>query len=216
MASFPDWAVLRRGIVGFDCHRYRRLFRLAFAIAHAPQLGRVERPHLLESHLGDTAFGYDPQTNVLRILVHHPRGCLYGWFSGIRVRAGMELKRRILAEAKPIAFKLSAERSADTGSYRIEQSELQRYIEATAVMRATAETVAMAQSAMPDTAALEAQISGLRQVAELLRQQVDDLREDRERWRLQAERLAVLPAPTKPEPEPNQVKRIWRWMRSTG
>jgi hypothetical protein len=128
----------------------------------------------------------------------------------------MELKRRILAEAKPIAFKLSAERSADTGSYRIEQSELQRYIEATAVMRATAETVAMAQSAMPDTAALEAQISGLRQVAELLRQQVDDLREDRERWRLQAERLAVLPAPTKPEPEPNQVKRIWRWMRSTG
>ena len=44
----------------------------------------------------------------------------------------------------------------------------------------------------------EAQINALRQVSELLRQQLDDtrkdredLREDRDRWRAQAERLAL-------------------------
>ena len=40
----------------------------------------------------------------------------------------------------------------------------------------------------PDaTAVLEAQIAGLREVSDLLRHQLDDLREDRDRWRVQAE-----------------------------
>ena len=40
----------------------------------------------------------------------------------------------------------------------------------------------------PDaTAVLEAQIVGLREVSDLLRHQLDDLREDRDRWRAQAE-----------------------------
>jgi hypothetical protein len=39
------------------------------------------------------------------------------------------------------------------------------------------------------TVALEAQIAGLREVGELLRRQLDDVREDRDRWRRQAERL---------------------------
>ena len=52
-------------------------------------------------------------------------------------------------------------------------------------------------------AALEAQIAGLREVGELLRRQLDDVREDRDRWRRQAERLAL----TRPPPS-----RFW-WRR---
>jgi len=40
----------------------------------------------------------------------------------------------------------------------------------------------------PDaTAVLEAQIAGLREVSDLLHHQLDDLREDRHRWRVQVE-----------------------------
>ena len=53
------------------------------------------------------------------------------------------------------------------------------------------------------TVALEAQIAGLREVGELLRRQLDDVREDRDRWRGQAERLAL----TRPPPS-----RFW-WRR---
>ena len=46
--------------------------------------------------------------------------------------------------------------------------------------------------------ALEAQIAGLREVGELLRRQLDDVREDRDRWRGQAERLALtIPPPSR-------------------
>jgi excisionase family DNA binding protein len=126
--------------------------------------------------------------------------------------------------------KLSAVRSTDTGSYRIEQSELARYLDATAVARATVETGAMTQSATPmerpETAALEAQIDGLKQVAELLRAQLTDALSQRDRWQQQAERLAVLPAPQPPaetparaaEPaeQPSRLRRTWKWLRSTG
>jgi len=48
------------------------------------------------------------------------------------------------------------------------------------------------------TVALEAQIAGLREVGELLRRQLDDVREDRDRWRGQAERLALtIPPPSR-------------------
>jgi hypothetical protein len=56
------------------------------------------------------------------------------------------------------------------------------------------------------TVALEAQIAGLREVGELLRRQLDDVREDRDRWRRQAERLAL----TRPPPS-----RFW-WRRLAG
>jgi hypothetical protein len=42
------------------------------------------------------------------------------------------------------------------------------------------------------TAALEAQVAGLRDVCDLLRRQLDEVREDRERWRLQAEAVQRL------------------------
>jgi hypothetical protein len=48
------------------------------------------------------------------------------------------------------------------------------------------------------TVALEAQIAALREVGELLRRQLDDVREDRDRWRGQAERLAlIIPPPSR-------------------
>ena len=43
--------------------------------------------------------------------------------------------------------KLSAIRSDDTGSYKIEQSELERYLAAVAIVRATAENRATLQAA---------------------------------------------------------------------
>ena len=58
----------------------------------------------------------------------------------------------------------------------------------------------------PTAVALEAQIAGLREVGELLRRQLDDVREDRDRWRGQAERLAL----TSPPPS-----RSW-WRRLAG
>jgi hypothetical protein len=53
-------------------------------------------------------------------------------------------------------------------------------------------------------AALEAQIAGLREVGELLRRQLDDVREDRDRWRGQAERLAL----TRPPPSRSWWRRL--------
>ena len=54
------------------------------------------------------------------------------------------------------------------------------------------------------TVALEAQIAGLREVGELLRRQLDDVREDRDRWRRQAERLAL----TSPPPSRSWWRRL--------
>ena len=54
------------------------------------------------------------------------------------------------------------------------------------------------------TVALEAQIARLRKVGELLRRQLDDMREDRDRWRRQAERLAL----TSPPPSRSWWRRL--------
>ena len=56
------------------------------------------------------------------------------------------------------------------------------------------------------TEALEAQIAGLREVGNLLRRQLDDVREDRDRWRGQAERVALMSPPP---------SRSW-WRRLAG
>ena len=65
--------------------------------------------------------------------------------------------------------KLSAERSVETGSFKIEQSELRRWQDVTTVVRATAAASIVEDSAIPLQQALEAQITGLREVADLLR-----------------------------------------------
>ena len=81
---------------------------------------------------------------------------------------------------------LSDRLSASTGGYQFEAAELQT----------------------PDlTPVLEAQIAALRAVSELLRAQLTDSREECDRWRQKAERLA-LPPPA-PVPEPYRRRRRW-------
>jgi|SRR5271169_1222862 len=72
--------------------------------------------------------------------------------------------------------KLSAIRSPDTGSYKIEQSELARYLEATAVVRATAETGVPADA----TDALRASVNDLRGM-------LADMTAQRDAWQRMAE-----------------------------
>src|SRR5262249_529778 len=58
-----------------------------------------------------------------------------------------------------------------------------------------------------------------------LRNALSDMRRDRDEWREQAQRLALLapkaePVQPKPEPaqieQPSRLRRAWRWMRATG
>jgi len=61
------------------------------------------------------------------------------------------------------------------------------------------------QDAPPAAAAFESEISGLRQVVELLRAQLDETRRDRDRWADTATAaLRVLPPPA-------EKKRRWWW-----
>jgi excisionase family DNA binding protein len=98
--------------------------------------------------------------------------------------------------------KLSATRRED-GSWAIDASELARYTEANGhrFRPATPETTPAETAA---TATLEAQIAGLREVAELLRSQLADALSQRDRWQEAFDRQRVLPPP----------KRRW-WWRST-
>src|SRR6516162_8959942 len=100
--------------------------------------------------------------------------------------------------------KLSAIRSDDTGSYKIEQSELERYAATMNVVRATAENHAVLQEGTPQerqaAAVLEAEMAGLKQLADLLQAQLRDTQQQRDAWQRQAERLA-LPQPVGPAAE---------------
>ena len=53
-----------------------------------------------------------------------------------------------------------------------------------------------------------------------MREQIADLREDRDRWRGVAERLAIAPPAPSPAPPPETEVApklsLWRWLRSTG
>jgi len=100
--------------------------------------------------------------------------------------------------------KLSATRRED-GSWSIDNAELARYLEANG-HRFRSETVDANQ---PETraetgAATDALVAELRAV-------IHDLRQDRDHWREQAQRLA-LPA-QKPAEKP---MTWWRWLRTTG
>ena len=100
--------------------------------------------------------------------------------------------------------KLSATRRED-GSWKIDNAELARYLEANQ-HRFRSDTV---ETDQPETgvetrAATDALVAELRAV-------IADLRQDRDHWREQAQRL-VLTAP-KPDEKPMSW---WRWLRSTG
>ena len=111
------------------------------------------------------------------------------------------------------AGQLSAERSAETASFRIEQSELQRWLDATNVIRAT---VLAGVEENPATgaqhAALEAQVERFKEAADLLRSQLADALSERHEWREAFKQQRALPPP-QPAGEPPQG--WWRWLALT-
>jgi excisionase family DNA binding protein len=105
--------------------------------------------------------------------------------------------------------KLSATRNEDT-SWSIDAAELARYVEANR-HRFRSETFKPDQlEADPVTDVLVAELRGV----------IADLRQDRDHWREQAQRLALLapkPQATPVEPEKPQRMTPWSWLRrSTG
>lgn len=116
--------------------------------------------------------------------------------------------------------RLSATRR-DDGAYSIDVAELERVYPLRAPGAATGETVAAtglaAHQATPDaSAALSAEIASLREMLSMMRERESDLREERDRWRTQAERLAALPPPTPPATvEPEKPMGWWRWLRTS-
>src|SRR5215470_7878074 len=86
--------------------------------------------------------------------------------------------------------KLSAIRNKDTNSFQIEVSELDRYRQAVAVLRATDSAARQATIGPegPDPAVLEVEIAGLRQILSLLQAQLHDTQKQRDSWQQQAER----------------------------
>src|SRR6478752_4556701 len=99
------------------------------------------------------------------------------------------------------AGQLSAERSAETASFRIEQSELQRWLDATDVIRAT---VLAGVEANPATgaqhAALVAEVERFKESADLLRSQLADALSERDEWREAFKQQRALPPP-QPAPQ---------------
>ena len=111
------------------------------------------------------------------------------------------------------AGQLSAERSAETASFRIEQSELQRWLDATNIIRAT---VLAGVEENPATgaqhAALEAQVERFKEAADLLRSQLADALSERDEWREAFKQQRALPPP---QPAGETPQRWWRWLALT-
>ena len=99
------------------------------------------------------------------------------------------------------AGQLSAERSAETASFRIEQSELQRWLDATDVIRATVLAGVVENPATgAQHAALEAQVERFKEAADLLRSQLADALSERDEWREAFKQQRALPPP-QPAPQ---------------
>src|SRR6478609_9814532 len=102
------------------------------------------------------------------------------------------MTRITLREAsRLISSRLSAT-TKGTGGYQIEAAELQGIFQSSPP--GTGEMLKLVPKATPDpTPVLEAQIAALRAVSELLRAQLTETGEERDRWRQKAERLAPPP-----------------------
>ncbi len=82
------------------------------------------------------------------------------------------------------------------GTWQVEPAELHRVYPP---LRSDAEGDATPRHAAAPAAALEAQISALRDTAELLRTQLDDVRKDRDHWRDQAQTITRQLVDTRPK-----------------
>jgi hypothetical protein len=109
------------------------------------------------------------------------------------------------------SHRISAIRSERTGDWEIDPAELHRVYPPASSSEERAGDGAVTHSAtgaeQAATAILEAQISGLRETADLLRRQLDDVRTDRDHWRDAAQAGQRLLAHAERRP-------WWRWRRS--
>jgi hypothetical protein len=80
--------------------------------------------------------------------------------------------------------RISASRTV-TGTYQVDAAELFRVFPAIEVNGAVKQVATPRER--PETAALEAQLTALKDIGCLLREQLEDLRKDRDAWRGQAE-----------------------------
>ena len=113
--------------------------------------------------------------------------------------------------------KLTGQRSTETGSYRIEVSELERWRDATSVARATAETVPVVQqathvaTALERVASLESEVAGLR---ELVR--VHSAASDHWRTAFESAQRQIPAQPQQgatPQQRPVNRRLVWGWVR---
>jgi excisionase family DNA binding protein len=109
--------------------------------------------------------------------------------------------------------RISANR-ADTGDYAIDPAELHRVfppLEADATRSADASSKHAANGPEPggialDKARLEAEVAASSLVTTLLRQQLDEVRQDRDHWRGQAQRLVLAPPPPPAPVVPSHIE----------
>jgi hypothetical protein len=100
----------------------------------------------------------------------------------------------------------------ENGTWLVEPAELHR-VYPPAELRSAAGSDATQQYAPPVAPAIDAQIAALRDTAELLRAQLDDVRKDRDHWRDQAQAVTRQLADARtPAPAPS---RSW-WRRLAG
>lgn len=138
--------------------------------------------------------------------------------------------------------KLTAQKSEDTGSYKIDPAELQRYMDAVSVQRATVEkpvsledeertaTHSNTKETLSETV-YERRLKEVQERAELqartklaeerlsdLKAQLEEMREQRDQWREQAQRLALpAPAAATPQPAPQPERRgLFGWLKRAG
>jgi len=111
------------------------------------------------------------------------------------------------------AGKISANRR-DDGSYEIDPAELGRVYE---IKSETPETVTATRPVVHHTtpavtpdAAMQTELTGARQLIELLKAQVEDLRGDRDGWRQQAETTQRLLTHVQQASEPSAARPWWK------
>ena len=118
------------------------------------------------------------------------------------------MTRLTLREASRLIIGRLPATTNGTGGYRTEAAQLQGIFQSSPPRRG--ETLKLLPKATLDlTPVLEAQIAALRAVSELLRAQLTDTREECDRLRQKAERLA-LPPPAPLVPLPPRRRRWWQ------
>ena len=112
------------------------------------------------------------------------------------------------------AGKLSGSRDAH-GQWQIEAAELHR-VYPPAEVRTQGERSNLHYRAQIAEAEQSAQIASLRDMAELLRAQLDDVRRDRDHWRDQAQAVTRQLADQTAKPAPAEAPRRRWWQRRAG